>query len=188
MPCGGLLNRSRLASETKTEDINFKGTVRSMNEKASLNQGIAKAFAGILTAIHAAVFFSAFYLLLQYNDKNGAIRRLLDTFEISFSGYATIIGIALVVYVLSVGAIATFISINENLQSIRFQLENRRTIADVSESHADAAPRMRAETAAESGGSRTPPSASDDSGNAMLYIGIVGFFMFIVVVVLMAWR
>lgn len=126
-----------------------------MSEESSINQGVAKVFAGILAAIHGIVFFGAVYLLLQYNDRSGAIRRLLDAFDISFSGYVTIIGVALIFYILSVGAIATLIAMNENLRSIRVELANRRTTADVAESNEETANETSIETPSDSAMNRT---------------------------------
>jgi hypothetical protein len=169
-----------------------------MSEQSSINQSVAKAFAGILAAVHGVVFFGAFFLLLQYNDRSGAIRRLLDAFEISFSGYATIIGIALIFYILSVGAIATLIAINENLHFIRSDLANRRMTADVAESNAAATNGRNMETPSESlarqedpafpSANGTPRVVTDGPDNAMLYLGIVGIFVLVVVAMWMAWE
>jgi hypothetical protein len=120
--------------------------------------------------------------LFQYNDRSGAIRRLLDAFEISFTGYATIVGMALIFYILSVGAIATLIAMNENLRSIRFELANRRMTADVAESNDETTNGTRIETPSRPLINRTPRVVTDSHDDLMLYFGMAGFVAFILVI------
>jgi hypothetical protein len=94
-----------------------------------INRWIASVFAGLLTVIHLVVLVALLGIILLYFSDNHQFRNLPAAFGVNDNGFLAIVAVTFVIYVLVVGALATLIAINQNLERLNKAIAQQRNPA-----------------------------------------------------------